>query len=432
MFKHIWSQLTLGTLLVISVISCVKEENKIGDNLVGGVNTTTHFIDTVEISTKIKIVDSVKSANLNYSILGAINDPKFGKTNASLYSQLFLEQNNIDFGSGAQLDSIVMILPYLDYYGDTTSNQQFNIYEVSEAIDTFKTYSNATYTVSDVIGNQPFTPHPVKSKSGSSETFNDLRIPLTNAFGNKIMSKSGLSELENDDNFKAFIKGFAIIPENNHAQEDGALFTFDYQKIKIRLFYHVGTVHDSINFICTNTTQRLNSYDHLDYQNSDVLTSIGQLNTENLYIQGLAGLEVEIDFPNIDSLQKALGGESVVINKAVLQVNRTTDTLANFTAPIALLANEYRKPIDGSTDELNYYQIIDGNKVGGLYNSDENLYNFTITRYLNQRLKGLSSEKLYLRSFTYRALDRVVLMGATGADETKKMKLNIVYTVNDN
>ena len=65
MFKHIWSQLTLGTLLVISVISCVKEENKIGDNLVGGVNTTTQFIDTVEISTSIKIVDSVPSANLN-------------------------------------------------------------------------------------------------------------------------------------------------------------------------------------------------------------------------------------------------------------------------------------------------------------------------------------------------------------------------------
>lgn len=431
MFKHIWSRLTLGTLLVISVISCVKEENKIGDDLVGGVNTITQFIDTVEISTKIKIVDSVKSANLNYSIIGAINDPKFGKTNASLYSQLFLEQNNIDFG-GTQFDSIILILPYQDYYGDTTSNQQFKIYEVSETIDTFKTYSNSTYETSDVIGDYTFTPHPVESTSGSTETFGDLRIPILPAFGNKIFSKSGLAELENDDNFKEYIKGFAIIPENNHAQEEGALFTFDYQKIKFRLFYTSPvTGQDSINFVCTNSSQRLNSYDHLNYQGSEASLSFNQLNTENLYIQGLAGLEIEVDFPNIGNLQETLGGESVVINKAVLQAHRTTDTLVNYTASVALLANEYRKPNDGSTDEFNYYQILDGNKLGGLYDSDENLYNFTITRYLNQRIKGLSSEKLYLRSFTYRALDRVVLSGVSGSDDTKKMKLNIVYTVNE-
>lgn len=432
MLKNIWGKLTLGTLVVISLISCVKEENKIGDDLIGGQNTITQFIDTVEVSTRIKVVDSVKSANLNYSILGAINDPKFGKTTASLYSQLFLEQNNINFQAGATLDSIVLILPYLDYYGDTTTNQNFKIFEVSEVIDTFKTYSNESYTTSDVIGDHTFTPHPVESSSGSSEEFGDLRIPLHNSFGEKIMAKSGLPELENDDNFKAFIKGIAIIPENNHAQSDGALFTFDYQKIKVRLFYSVGTsVHDSINFVFTNSTQHLNHYVH-DFQGSDAASSFGQLNTENLYIQGLAGLEVEVDFPNIDDLQEALGGTSVAINKAVLQVHRSTDTLANYTAPTLLLANEYRKPTNGSSDEYNYYQILDGSKVGGLYNKEENLYNFTITRYLNQRLKGLSSEKLYLRSYSYRALDRVILSGITETDEAKKMKLNVIYTVNDN
>lgn len=431
MLKNFGSRLTLATLLVISIISCVKEENKIGDDLIDGQNTSTIFTDTIEVSTKIKIVDSVKSANLNYSILGAINDPKFGKTNTALYSQLFLEQNNINFGTNYTFDSIVLILPYLDYYGDTTSNQNFKVYEVSETIDTFKTYSNQSYQISDLISNDlSFIPHPVASNSGSEESFGELRIPLTEAFGQKILSKSGLPELENDDNFKEFIKGIAIIPDNNHSIGEGALFTFDYQKIKVQLFYQIGTIPDSINFVFTNSTQHLNAYNH-EYSGSEASSSFGQLNTENIYIQGLAGLEVEVDFPNIDQLQAALGGESVAINKAVLQMNRSTDTVAMYSAPTLLLANEYRKPSDGSTDEYNYYQILDGNKVGGLYQSDENLYNFTITRYLNQRLKGLSSEKLYLRSYTYRALDRVILSGVSGTDENKKMKLNVVYTVND-
>jgi len=432
MLKHIWSQLTLGTLLVISVISCVKEENKIGEDLIGGQNTVTQFTDTIEISTKLKIVDSVKSSNLNYSMIGAINDPKFGKTSASLYSQLFLEQNSIDFGTNATFDSIVLILPYQSYYGDTTSSQQFKVYEVSEVIDTFKTYSNQTYTTSDVIGDQTFTPHPVESVSGSTEAFSNLRIRLTDAFGEKIMSKSGQTELENDDNFIDFIKGFAVIPENNHAEEEGALFTFDYQKIKVRLFYQFNGAADSLNFVCTSSSQRLNAYDHFDYNNSEVALSFGQLNSEYIYVQGLAGLEVEIDFPNIDKLQDALGGESVAINKAMLQIHRSTDTLANYSAPAAMLVNEYRTPKNNSSDEFNYYQILDAGQVGGVYNADENLYNFTITRYLNERIKGLSTEKLYLRSYTYRTLERVVLAGLSGTDESKKMKLNVVYTVNDN
>jgi len=432
MLKNIWSLLTLGSLLVISVISCVKEENKIGDDLINGQNTVTLFTDTIEISTRIKIVDSVKSANLNYSTLGAINDPKFGKTSASLYSELFLEQNNIDFGSSATLDSIVLILPYLGYYGDTTSNQSFKIYEVNETIDTFKVYSNQSYTTSDLIGDYTFNPHPVKSGTGSNEKFGELRIPLLNTFGQKIFSKSGQPELENDDNFKAFIKGIAIIPDNNQAVSEGALFTFDYQKIKARMFYSVGATQDSINFVFTNSTQHLNTYNHFDYQNSEAALSFGQLNAEDLYIQGLAGLEIEVDFPNIEQLQDSLGGESVAINRAVLQVHRSTDTLSNFKAPNLLLVNEYRKPSGNDAGDLNYYQILDGNKVGGLYNTDENLYNFTITRYFNQRLKGLSSEKLYLRSYSYRALERVILSGVSGADDNKKMKLNVVYTVNDN
>lgn len=430
MLKNLWSRLTLATLLVISIISCVKEENKIGDDLIDGQNTSIIFTDTIAVSTKIKRVDSVKSANLNYSILGGINDPKFGKTNTALYSQLFLEQNNIDFGTGAVFESITLILPYLDYYGDTTNTQTFNIHEVTEVIDTFKTYSNQSYLTSDIIGNYSFTPHPVSSSSGSEENFGELRIPLSAAFGEKIFSKSGLSELENDDNFKEFIKGIAIIPENNHPIGEGALFTFDYQKIKARLFYKVGSIQDSINFVFTNSTQHLNAYNH-EYTGTEAGASIDPSNTENIYIQGLAGLEVEVDFPNIDQLQVALGGESVAINKAVLQVHRSTDTVAMYTAPTLLLANEYRTPSNGSSDEFNYYQILDGNKVGGLYQSDENLYNFTITRYLNQRLKGLSSEKLYLRSFTYRALDRVILSGVSGTDENKKMKLNVVYSKND-
>ncbi|MGB0870613.1 MAG: DUF4270 domain-containing protein [Flavobacteriales bacterium] len=425
MLKTFWGKLTLLTLASMVIFSCVKETNTIGDDLIGGQDTETIFTDTIQVTTSVKVIDSVNSANKNFVMIGAINDPKFGKTESNLFSQVLLEKNNIDFGAGANLDSIVLILPYSGYYGDTTSSQTFNIHEVTEVIDTFKQFSHQNYAYdASPIGTSTFVPHV---KSGDS--YNSLRIKLDDSFGEKIFSKSGQAELKDDESFKDFIKGLAIIPENNHNSEEGALFIVEFQNIKMRLFYNTPTSSDSINFVFTSSSEHLNEYKH-NYAGTPAGATIGTEDNELLFLQGLSGIETVVDFPTIHSLQESLGGSSVTINKAFLQIYRTTDTLENFRPSLSLLINEFRKPTSGTSEDLNYYPILD-DASNGVYDQEENVYRFNITRYLSDRmLNDNSNEKLYIRNQSYTSLFRTVMKGVDPVNGNKKMTLNVVYTKN--
>lgn len=433
MLNTFWTKIVLIILTTIGITSCVKEVNTIGDDLIGGQETVTIFTDTIQVSTFVKRVDSVKSSNQNFVMIGAINDPKFGKTTTKLYSQVLLEKNNIDFGAGVSLDSIVLLMPYASFYGDSTSEQNFKIYEVNEKIDTFKTYSNQSYSTSTLLGEHTFTPRLKITNDDGDQEFSTLRIPLNSDFGQRILDQSGQPALENDDNFKDFFNGLSIEPANNHSQGQGGLFVFEFEKLKVRLFYNTPSSSDSIDFVFTSSSEHLGNFTHENnYSGTEAGNAINKVNSENLYLQGLAGLQTVIDFPTLDSLQNSLGGKSVTINKAFLQIYRTTDTLEIFKPSTGFLLNEYRLPKDGSSTDSNYYPIIDDN-VGGFYNQEDNLYTFNITRYLSRRMLDVQNkEKLYLRNNTYTSLQSTVLKGVSEINGDQKMTLNVIYTKNKN
>mgnify|MGYP001942384262 CR=1 FL=1 len=406
----------LGLLLGFAfLVACEKEENNLGDELIVG-SILEHFSsDSTEIITTYKRIDSVNTLNPNFPIIGSSYDEEFGRTTASLYSELHLSQNEIEFGDNANLDSIVLFLKYTGYYGDTTLNQHFKIHELSENIDTIKKFSNQTYETGGLIGDIFFTPsvRSVTTVDGEeSVAFLSQPLRLNDVFGESILSQSGTDVLSDNENFTAFFKGLYIEPQNNFGLNEGALFTVNYESSIVKLYYTNDTGSDSLNFVFNTSTKSLNHYEH-DYTGSNALSSLQtDTNTENLYIQSLAGMDIKLELPDLSAL------DSAYINKAVLIIPRSQDTVANFKTYTRLRAAHY----DEEEDE--YKTIIDN--PGGAFLADNNTYEFIVTRYIQEIVSGKTTENLYIRSSSNFSGAKTILNGVNHPDN--KIKLHLTYS----
>ena len=110
--------------------------------------------DTLTIYTKTVYDDSiaVRYNNSSYNVikgLGTLNDPFFGRTNWSIFTQFIPTANTITIESPNTIDSAVLILPYANFsWGDTTSSaphlESFSVYAVKEDMCNYSTYFTKT------------------------------------------------------------------------------------------------------------------------------------------------------------------------------------------------------------------------------------------------------------------------------------------------
>jgi hypothetical protein len=408
----------LGLFVGFSLfVACEKEENNLGDNLITDTELDHFVTDTSSIITTYRVIDSVWTLNPNFPILGAINDPELGKTEASFYTQLHLSKNEINFGSDLVLDSIVLDLKYTNYYGDTTLNQHFIIQEVTEVMDTVKKYSNQDYETGDVLADLNFIPK-VQNKVGTGDDadieFLSQRFRLNDAFGQKILDKSGQEELQNDGNFLEFFKGLYIDPQNEFATDEGTFLTVDYTNSKVWLFYTNSIGSDSLDFRFNSDSKRLNHFEH-HYEGTPVQSSFEtDTNTAAIYIQSLAGMDIQFDFPNLTEL------EGAYINKAVLVLPRDVDPAPVFETYTRLRAEHY------DAEEGTYEPILDENSYGGTYSEDKHEFSFTITRLIQEIVDGKTDKKLFIRSESNFSGARAKINGVNHPDDG--IKLHLTYS----
>src|SRR5258706_5780354 len=139
--------LTLGTVIlgIVSLVSCKKinESTELGKGLIPAVDNITTFDTTLEVQafndTFTLANDTVRFIGSDEAFLGLINnDPLFGKTDARLFVELkpglypYSFENKPD---SLHIDSVVLILDYLETYGDSTIPQTVNVYELDQAND---------------------------------------------------------------------------------------------------------------------------------------------------------------------------------------------------------------------------------------------------------------------------------------------------------
>lgn len=412
-------------------------------DFVNGQDTTINGI----VANNIYKYDSLFFNGYNFyeKALGSITtDPVFGKTHAFVFMQVGLPSSAFTFtGSGQTLDSVVLSLAYLGYKGDSTTAQTYRVYRMSE--QGFRRDSNYAYNKplqynpGELLGTATVSPLSIRdsvSVYGTKEAA-QLRIKLSNAFGNDLLQQKSDGAFTNDSTFRAYLKGFALVPDTTSGANRNMLF-FDMSgaNTKLTVFYKNST-DDSLratfgfgansghaNFIARN------------YNGSEASRFINTGNTNGdsiLFLQSTPGLYTNLLIPGLENFPNA------VINKAELVITQITvgsgDMNNIFSEPARLMLTQYtgvgdtlKKVIDATVRGDDY---LGGKKVvitnfGGVQVSQ---YTFNIGTFLQMLIKKQETNtgfRLQALRTSYADIDRLKAGGSKLSQYN--IKLRIIYT----
>ncbi|MBG7629937.1 MAG: DUF4270 family protein, partial [Bacteroidetes bacterium] len=103
----------LFTFVFFTIISCEKEIEGIGVDIIGNTKFSTGTF-TSEVDTGNENVDRVPANRIGQYLLGVYADNEFGSVKGSIVSQLLLPSvgDNYDYGTNAAIDSVIIFIPY--------------------------------------------------------------------------------------------------------------------------------------------------------------------------------------------------------------------------------------------------------------------------------------------------------------------------------
>ena len=123
-------------LIFIGFVSCKKVPQHVGNSLQpSGSYIKVAFTGDNGIISEVDRVKSLSTKSASLSLLGSLNDPHFGRSDLSFYTQIGLTNNSLQWGDGAEVDSIILQMVYSGYYGDTLSPLTLRVSEVLEEMN---------------------------------------------------------------------------------------------------------------------------------------------------------------------------------------------------------------------------------------------------------------------------------------------------------
>ena len=422
-------------VIVLSALvfsSCTKKDD-IGKEIVElpGDKLGVGFVDTISINTYSQRVDSFATSELRNNMLGSYYDDVMGTTTTGFYTQVRMSSNNLEFGNNVVCDSVVLTLEYAFLYGkDTLTPQTIKVYELDQDIYQDSVYySNASFAVkSSEIGNQDIVFNLQDSLyEGENKVHAHIRLQLDNAFGEKILSKSGQSELSDNESFLQFIKGLYVVAEKKNT--GGAIVGIQLLSSfsRLAIFYHNDEDTLISNFVINENTARVQVFDHDGYQNasapfiSQVINGDTALGKQNIYLQPMAGVKTFIKFPHLMDYVK---DKPVALNKAELVLNLDA-MYEDFNGPPPEIV------LVKKTQEGGLANIIDKEEgayfYGGTYDESKKMYYFTITRHLQSILNGKEGDYgMYILINGSGITPKRIIFG--GPDKSGGMRLRMYFT----
>ncbi len=434
--------ISLVILLVSLFASCTKEITPIGLNLLSAEDmlkmgyTDTATIVAYSVSEDSVYTQELSSNYVGYAFIGSMNDPIFGQTNATYYTQIRTTTARVRFGTDPVFDSAYLMLPMQGLsFGDTLTNMTYKVYELSEnLIDSIHAYSNSTidYNTNDLLGQITIQPRPHDSTYyNGKKRAPMLRIPISNKFGNKILSISDTNTLNSASEFVKYFKGICIVAEPQNTPGSGSIIATKVAVDESRLimYYHNSIDTLTYSFVINADCSRFNGYTHDNYngaipQLKQQLAGDTLLGKEFLFLQGMGGVKVKIKFPY---LKDWFASEKIVINDAqLILTNASTSKVFKNPPSLSLRAV-------GETGSTSPFPIIDEDDAqgyfDGVYNSSTRTYRFNLKRYLQQVMTGVIDNRnglyLIIPSASYTGT-RLVLHGTDSPESD--IKLYLRYT----
>ena len=413
----------LITLLV--VVACKKKESTLGNDVLDPNSLlNSSQVDTFQLTTFTIAEDSLISDNPAYAVLGSYNDPKFGKVEASFYTQVVLSGLNPNFGdiSAITVDSLVLGLEYADYYGEL-SPQTVEVYQLTEKIDvdsTYYSFQDKAHSSTNLVvpGYETFTPTPNGETIIGEDTVDaQLRIRLNNSLATQLIneSASGGTNYSSIDNFTSYFKGL-YVKVNNGSQLSGkgAVFYFNLNDplSKMTIYYTQAGEQKTFDFLINSECADFN---HVDIDNSgkpvqNVINDTISGQTE-FYAQAFKSRAI-VKIPGLKNLPK-----KCVIHKAELILPVQYQTASKYS------------PSDEISVSVRIDNILSGIGVFGFYDNYTKSYTVDCRDYVQALVTGqISTTELILSPrFFITSAERIIFNGPSTINK-KKPQIVVTYT----
>ena len=421
--------------------ACREEEAKVGGSLR---HTDRIFTDTIDDIRAFSMAeDSIRTSRMSAGIFGWVSDPVFGTVRSDIFVQFRLSANAVDFGQDAELDSVILSLPYAGFFGDTSYRLQVGVYELDESMHKDSSYYSARSL--KVLNRQlasdrrlelhPFTKVCVTGEKQDAQ----IRIPLDkDYFVQKIMLKSGSAELLDNAHFLPYFKGLLLRVEEKEGSGCLAYADVLNSLAAVTLHYH-NKEHDSLTFqlVSNDSTVFYSRISHMAYSDAEaglkrqVVDKLRDSAACHLYVQASGGVKVQLGFP---SLKSRFSGKRVAVHKAELVLASDNGVQGGYNPyfrPSAL--NMYYKRDSASTKTyfLPDYLNLGSDFFGGQYQQEDSSYHFLLSEYVQYVLMDRLSDSYPLYVVANGAAvqaNRVRLKGPAHPDRRNRMRLIVTYS----
>jgi hypothetical protein len=437
-------QALIALLAICAFTACTNEPDLLGLNLTPqGDKLNELFTDTTTViafntpidTLRTSVLPGYSGANYNTILSGAIYDSAFGKVEANFATQLWLGTLNPTIAANAHADSVVLQLPYAALYGDSTSTQTINVYELATALRGDSAYySNhfITPSSSSLLASQTFIPKVKDSVTVNGVKFAPmLRLKLSNSFGNKILA--GGTSLVTEEAFRAYIKGLYVSSTQKDIMGQGSIITYDLTGANagINVYYHSPTDSGSLSvYVNGASSQRFNTFNFHNYQFANPLFKAQFLSKDStkgkqkLFLSGMSPSDIKIWFPYILQYKAK---QRAGFNQAFLVIDAAyTSRHANNYPPAQLaLYKVYKDGVKYSVEDQTTGVAAD---ISGTYDTIRNQYRFAITQYLQNILKS-GKQDYYLMLTTGspgRSAPDLIIPGTMAGK--KRFRLELIYT----
>jgi len=425
--------------MVVIFWSCTTDPGKIGLGLlpVGDLVNVRRVIEKESIKAYTETDGNQRTDEPAFNLLGTFNDPIFGKTTTDFAFQTrlnsFLEHTN-----GAQPDSLVLYMLYMEVYGDTLTPQKLKVYELGTDLVLDNKYYQDTNLKSlitgDVIGEKNYIPKfkldSLSTTNGSTKlipkdtVIQEIAIKLNNSLMQKLWAADSLTMSDNDK-FLAYFKGLYL--EAGDLNQGGAIMKIFSIAAgsQLVMHYHNATT-DSLSYAYSinSNAARVSRFVH-DYSKTKFAANLDKEdNLDSLiYLQTAGGLRTKILIPDLGNWSDST---NFAINQAqlIFQVDSTVTDVTKLLPPSQLVltaldkdGNEYL-PADVAFSSAYY---------GGYYNSTDKTYRFNIVKHLQEVIAKKKDNYGFHLSTAFRSdtFRRTVLKGASSKTG---IRLEITYS----
>lgn len=426
----------LSAILIAAMagVSACSDPSTVGIDVVpdasGG---NTFYTDTITIETNVIREDSLQTDEgiALFNLAGSYTDPVFGLSRASFYTQFRLPNNNANFsfGSSPVLDSVVLTLAYADYYGDTVTQQQFEVYRLDEVM-----FKDTAYYSNDVVlangtwlFNAPVSIYPKDSVDlGGALKAPHLRLKLDDALGTEFLDPANTDKFLSNAAFIEFFKGLYVKTADVTTSGAGCIASFNLQASMSKLtVYYSNSSGDSLtaNFEVNADCPRFNHFEH-DYSLAEFGNTFPITGSQKLYIQSMAGVKTRIKFPYLAGIDQ---DGAIAINKAELLVPAIDNSFYKSHTNLLILG------VDSSGKEALIPDLVESSTYyGGSYDAVYKQYKFNIARYVQRLVSddlpgdGIDYGLSIISSGGPVNALRTIVPGPVSADS--KLQLRITYS----